>query len=316
MGPILVIISALGFGSMAIFAAIAYNYGVQVPTVLAVRFCLAAALLWAIVIVRRENYRVDRKTLAGLFLLGAVGYGSMSFFFFTAVQRLTPGLAALLLYTYPVLVYVLSLLLGREKAGWANLSALTAAAVGTVLVLGASLNTVAFDSIGAAFGLSAAIMYSAYLLMGARIVQGVSPLVTTAYICTFAALVFIVCGLFSGDLRLDMPAEAYGAILAIAVICTAVAILALMAGIERVGPAQASIISTVEPVWTVFLSYLIFGERLNLSQMGGGALILLGVVILQAFPSKPLPVGGESRRGDRRRDGIESPATGPREGSI
>ncbi|MZP29141.1 EamA family transporter [Heliobacterium undosum] len=288
MGLFLVIISALAFGSMAIFAAIAYDYGAQVPTVLAVRFCLAAALLWLVVIIRKETYRVDPKTLAGLALLGAVGYGTMSFCFFTAVQRLTPGLAALLLYTYPVIVYVLSLLMGRERVGWTNMTALCATAAGMVLVLGASLETAAFDGVGAAFGLTAAVMYSVYLLLGARIVQGVSPLVTTAYICAFAAFVFVLRGLVSGDLRLDMPLEAYGAILGIAVICTAVAILALMAGIERVGPAQASIISTVEPVWTVFLSFLIFGERFNLSQMGGGALILLGVLILQAFPAKSL----------------------------
>lgn len=266
---------------MAIMATFAYEYGANINTVLFVRFTLAAAILWLVVAFRKENSRVDLATLGRLMVLGAMGYGTMSFCFFSAVQRLSPGLAALLLYTYPVIVFVLALLLRQETVNWRKIIALASASAGLILVLSTSLSVGQLDASGIIFGLAAPFIFSFYLLLTNRVVRDVAPLVMTAYICTFAALVFAFWGIAEGSLSFALPAGAYWNLLGIAVVSTALAILALSAGIERIGPAKASIISTIEPAWTVLLSYLVFGEKLTLPQLGGGLFILAGILLLQ-----------------------------------
>ena len=57
-----------------------------------------------------------------------------------------------------------------------------------------------------------------------------------------------------------------------------------MRGAQRIGAAQASLISTVEPIWTIALAYLLFGFTLTGTQLVGGALIIVGVLIAQTGP--------------------------------
>jgi drug/metabolite transporter (DMT)-like permease len=72
----------------------------------------------------------------------------------------------------------------------------------------------------------------------------------------------------------------WGALVALALISTVVAIVAFFAGIARVGPAEASTLSTVEPATTVALGALLLGEPVAVVQVLGGALILGAVVVL------------------------------------
>ena len=78
-----------------------------------------------------------------------------------------------------------------------------------------------------------------------------------------------------------------------AVISTFVAIQTFSAGSRRIGAAQASLISTVEPVWTISLAALLLGERLGPIQLVGGALVIGGVILAQLRRGVPgsEPVG-------------------------
>lgn len=75
--------------------------------------------------------------------------------------------------------------------------------------------------------------------------------------------------------------EAWPGILAVGIAAGFVPVQAFYAGAQWVGAAQASLASTVEPMWTIVAASIIFGARLQPVQMLGGALILSGVVIAQ-----------------------------------
>src|SRR5688500_4735950 len=100
VGPVLVLISAAGFGAMAIFGKEAYDAGVGITTLLFVRFVLAGAFFGAVVAARPElrPSRAPARTIWIGLGLGAVGYATQSGLFFTALERLDAGLLALLLY--------------------------------------------------------------------------------------------------------------------------------------------------------------------------------------------------------------------------
>ena len=75
--------------------------------------------------------------------------------------------------------------------------------------------------------------------------------------------------------------DAWPGILGVAVIAGFFAVQGFYAGAQRVGAAQASLISTVEPLWTIVAASLLLGERLAPVQWVGGALILVGVLLSQ-----------------------------------
>jgi drug/metabolite transporter (DMT)-like permease len=98
----LCVVSAAGFGSLAIFGKQAYAGGLGVVGVLALRFGVAAPLLVGLALVARRGLRLPRPTALRLLGLGGIGYAIQATLFFTALTRISAGLAApLLLYLYP-----------------------------------------------------------------------------------------------------------------------------------------------------------------------------------------------------------------------
>ncbi len=82
-----------------------------------------------------------------------------------------------------------------------------------------------------------------------------------------------------------IPAAAWPGLIGVGVVATFVAIQTFYAGTRRIGAAQAALVSTVEPIWTIALASVLFGERLGSVQLLGGALIIGGVVLAQTGPS-------------------------------
>ena len=81
-----------------------------------------------------------------------------------------------------------------------------------------------------------------------------------------------------------MSASGFGWLAGLAVVSTVGAIVLFFAGLRRVGPTAASILSTFEPVVTVALAFVAFGESLGLAQLAGGALVLLAVLAVRVVP--------------------------------
>ena len=119
-GALLCLASAAAFGAMGIFGKLAYDEGATVGTLLAVRFVLAAALFWVLVAGSRRRRarcaRCPRRDVALALALGAVGYSAQAGGYFAALERLDASLLSLLLYTFPAIVTVAAIALGRERA--------------------------------------------------------------------------------------------------------------------------------------------------------------------------------------------------------
>jgi drug/metabolite transporter (DMT)-like permease len=300
-GVALCLLSAVGFGLMAIFAKEAYRQGVTVLTLLALRFALAAVAFWAIAAARGTLVALPPRRVALIGLgLGAFGYTLQSAGYFGALTRMDASLTALLLYTYPALVFAGALALGRERADRRRLGALGLATTGTVLVLAAGGGAGGLDGIGLALALGAASVYAVYILVADRVVGRLDPFLLSALVCTGAAAMLWAVGAGTGSLHLALPAAGWAWIGALALVSTVLPISAFLSGLPKVGPATASIASTLEPVVTVAAAMLAFGERLAPVQIAGGALVLSAVALLQAkvgasAPPADAPVPASAR---------------------
>jgi drug/metabolite transporter (DMT)-like permease len=261
-GSLLCLASAAAFGSMAIFGKLAYDEGATVGTLLATRFVLAAALFWLLALGCLRGLR--RRDVALALALGAVGYGAQAGGYFTALERLDASLLSLLVYTYPVIVTVAAVALGRETGSRCTALALVLASSGLVLVL-AGASAGALDPVGTALALGTAIVYSAYIL-----------------VCTGAAGSLTLGAAAAGDLHpAAVSAAGFGWLGGLAAVSTVAAIALFFAGLRSAGPTAASILSTLEPVVTVALAFLAFGESLGGAQLAGGALVLMAVLAVR-----------------------------------
>jgi drug/metabolite transporter (DMT)-like permease len=288
-GTLLCLGSGAAFGAMAVFGKLAYGDGATVGTLLAVRFVLAAALFWALVLASdatRELRALAGRDIGVGLAMGGCGYALQAGCYFAALERIDASLLSLLLYTFPAIVAAAAVALGRERMDSRRMAALGLAFGGLAMVV-AGAGAGALDPLGAALGLGAAVVYSTYILVSDGIVARVRPRVLSALVCTGAGASLTVGSALLGELRPgELTAAGWGWLACLAVVSTVASISLFFAGLRRVGPTTASILATVEPLVTVLLAFLVFGETLGAVQVIGGGLVLAAVLVLQAVTAR------------------------------
>ncbi|KTT14469.1 EamA family transporter [Pseudacidovorax intermedius] len=285
MGALLVLLSALGFGAMALFAHVLYAQGMDTHSLLTLRFALAAVLLGGLAWARGARFPAGRA-LADAMLMG-LAYALMAWTYFSALRHASSATVALLLYVYPVLVAVAAAALRLDRFGAAEALCLGLASAGLCLVLGGAI---AGTATGLLLALASALCYSAYILLGSRAQPPVDSLAASTVVLGTAAACYLGLAMWQG-MRWPQGASGWGAMLALAIFGTVVAIVAFVAGLRRVGPTQAAVLSTLEPVVTVGLGVAFLGERLSPGAAAGGALILLAALALTVARSRRARAG-------------------------
>ena len=286
LGIALALTSAASFGVMPVLTKVVYDDGADPVGVLAVRFALAAVVLQVLARARREP-RPPGRTLALLVGLGGIGYVGQALCYFYALERISAGLTALLLYVYPALVVVLGAVVLRDRPRPLAVGCVAVATLGTALTIG----PVAGGQVsGVLLGLAAALVYAVYILVSSR-VSGVGPFATSAWVLTASAVVMGVLAAATGP-RLPSSGAAWLALVGVALVGTVLAVTTFFAALALLGPSDTAVVSTVEPVVSIAVAGLVLGERLETLQLAGGVVVLLAVgVLARTRPvTEPVPV--------------------------
>jgi len=273
-GILLIAVSAAAFGSLGILGRYAYADGLDAITLLFLRFSLAAILMAVLLLLRHESLPRG-SDLFRLIGMGALGYVGQSYCYLTAVRYASPGLVALLLYLYPVIVALLSILILHEKVTRTKILALGLAVVGMALTVGPEGGQLP----GILLALSAAGIYSVYIMVGTRVMKQVTAFQSPTVIFTSAGITFGVLMAATGP-HLPRSGAGWLVILLIVLIPTLIAVVAFLAGLARIGPTNAAMLSTLEPVVTVLLAAWLLGDQLKWISLLGGGLILAAVLLL------------------------------------
>jgi drug/metabolite transporter (DMT)-like permease len=253
---------------------------------LAWRFVISAALLFVVAFVKdRHALRISLADLGRYSVLALTGYGAASVCFFYALLWADASVVAVLLYAYPALVMLVGWFTGQERPRWSQAVAVIVTFLGCALVVGIVGSAPRAAWQGVALGLGAAVGYTLFNLLSHRWMPGRSRLVMMGYTFAVAALLPIagtvatagVIGLSPGG----WGARVWVLLGAIVSIPTFAAIVLYLEGIRGLGPAQAAVLSTTEPLFTIALAALFLGERLHPSQFAGAALVLSGVVFAE-----------------------------------
>ncbi len=283
-GVALALVSAISFSTLGLFARLAYSQGMAPSQALAWRFSLAAAVLWAYLLGRGAQRRPAREYRNAV-LLGLFGFAPQAGLFFLTIQYLSPGIASLLLYLYPAFVVIFSLIFLGNRPRPAQIAALLLSGAGCVLTL---WSRGSYPAIGYALGLSVALSYAGYLVIGERVMKGVDPIFMTANLMATSAVVYWIITVAGGTIMLPSTPAVIAGVVGIALVGSIIPIVTLFAAIKRIGSADTSLVSTIEPLFTVMLSALFYGERLSALQLGGGAFILAGVLVIN-IPGRKKP---------------------------
>lgn len=280
LGIVLVLASSAAFGGNAIFAKLSYGQGATVGEFLSIRFTIAAIVFWLLL-----RPRVTRQQVVPGLLLG-LAYCGQATFYFWAVSIQDASVTSVFQAVTPPIVAIGAVLLGRERARARIFVAIGIAGVGMVLVgLTGGDSSGHVVPLGALLAIASSAWYAGYLLAGERIVKSVEPLVLGCLIATGGAIGFTAGSLAIGQLQFDFGTRAWLWFALSALISTVFAVTAVMAGMHRIGPSIAGLLTTFETPSTILYATIVFGETLSPFQWLGAGLILAAVVAVQ-LPSR------------------------------
>jgi drug/metabolite transporter (DMT)-like permease len=283
IGSILIILAGCFWGSMGIFVRKLGTYGFSSIQIVSIRVTLAAIIFALVLLIKdRKGFKIILRDMP-LFL--GLGFGSILFFtvcYFTAITMMSLSTAAILLYTSPVWIMLMSVLFFHEKLNGRKLIALALAFAGCVLVSGISGEGMTLT--GLLVGLGSGIGYGLYSILGTIALRRYSPYTVTTYTFIFAAVgSWIICR--PADM-LDkfLSAEDIGYLLMFccltALITAVIPFLSYTLGLSSVEASRAGIIATVEPMVATMIGIVVFSEPLTFMSGLGIVLILSAVVVL------------------------------------
>lgn len=283
IGPALILLAGCFWGSMGIFVRRLTDYGFSSIQIVAIRVTLAALVFCILLFIKDPSgFRISVKDIP-LFL--GLGFGSILFFtvcYFTAITMMPLSTAAILLYTSPIWIMLMSVLFFREKLTGRKLLALVLAFAGCVLVSGVSGEGMTLT--GLLVGLGSGIGYGLYSILGTVALRRYSPYTVTTYTFVFAALgSWLICRpaemLAKFAAAPNLPGLVFFCVLT-ALVTAVIPFLAYTLGLQTVEASRAGILATVEPLVATLIGVAVFSEPLTLLSGLGMLLILAAVVLL------------------------------------
>jgi drug/metabolite transporter (DMT)-like permease len=285
IGVALAVVAALGFSFKAILVKLAYPYGVDPVTLLALRMAFALPVfLWVGFSASKNAPALSLRDWLAIAALGVLGYYGASILDFLGLKYISAGLERLILFTYPTLTLLFGVVLhGRAISRREGLAlGLCYAGIAAAFVHDLQFaGDTAMVWIGGGFVFASSISYALYL-------SGSAGMIAKLGAARFTALAMLVstaatAGHFLATQPLTAlvqpwPVYALGA--AMGLFCTVLPVFAQSAAIRRVGSGQAALVGMVGPLLTIFFAWLLLGEGFSTAQMIGVALVISGVAVV------------------------------------
>ena len=281
-GVVLAVVAALGFSFKAILIKLAYPYGVDPVTLLALRMAFALPVfLWVGFTSSKNAPALSRRDWLTVAALGALGYYGASILDFLGLKYISAGLERLILFTYPTLTLLLGVVLHgraitrREGLALALCYAGIAAAFVHDLQFAGDTSAV---WIGGGFVFASSVSYALYL-------SGSAGMIAKLGAARFTALAMLVSTAATGGhflatqplTALVQPWQVYALGAAMGLFCTVVPVFAQSAAIRRVGSGQAALVGMVGPLLTIVFAWFLLDEGFSTAQMIGVVLVIAGV---------------------------------------
>ena len=269
--------SAITFATGITLVALIYEDGANVHAVNLSRVLAFAAVMALTLGIARISPALPPRAALQCVLVGLLFCGEL-YGLLASIRYIPVGLAMLIMYTYPLLVAAAGWLTGTESFTLDRLLAILAAFTGLALALHTPDSEL--DWRGVAWAVFTAVSFSAVLIVSERTMRGMDRRILMLYLTSTAAVIVGVVSLTV--VSLEWPRTDQGwTLLAASTGLYVLATTLLFAAVKMIGPLRTAIIDNSAPIWAIVLAALLLGERLNMVQLFGGALVISAVVLVQ-----------------------------------
>lgn len=283
LGCVYVSLSAFLFGLVAVITKYAYGLGLTAKQLVLVQGLFSSFVLWSVIsIFCPERKKISTREIKYLIVQGCLGSGLSTILFFYALLYLPASLASVLFFTYPIIVIVLTIIFLGEKTTAIRWISLLCAFLGSIFALGLGRNSeLQISGLGIGIALGAAFFNALLNIFAQRNLKHNHPLTVTFYAVLFSNLNYLVFAWPPGPKLSVMTGTMWLTALLLSLLSTIFPLLLYFNGVRLIGVGRASIISTIELPFTIFLAKLVLREEIGLSQTVGTGLILAAVLLLQ-----------------------------------
>lgn len=273
------------FSAKAVMVKLSYRYDADVLTVLLLRmvFALPFYLFFALRSSRKtEGYQLTKKDIVSLVTLGFVGYYLASYFDFYGLKFISASLERLILFVYPTLVILISMVAVKKRPTKIQVYAIVITYAGIFLAFADDLGF-SGDGLwtGVIFIFLSAFTYAIYLVGSGSMIPRMGSVRFTAYVMTVSCFMVILHYSVTNTTEvLHQPWQIYALGLAMAIFSTVVPSFLISEAIRRIGASNFAIYGSLGPISTIILAIIFLGERLDIYQIAGTIVVIGGVGII------------------------------------
>ncbi len=280
-GYLLGAVAAATYGMNPLFAMPLYKAGMDPDSVLFFRYLFAIPILGVMLKARGRDFRLRRREILPLIVLGLlVAFSSL--FLFLSYNYMDAGIASTLLFVYPILVALIMAVGFHERITLQTAGCILLALCGIGLLYKTG-NGATLSLTGSLFVMGSALSYAAYIVgVNRPRLQEVATLKVTFYVLLFGLSLFLVRLKFGTEATLPERWYLWGNLLALALFPTAISFLCTTAAIQYIGATPTAILGALEPVTAVIFGVTIFGEQLTPRIVCGMLLIIVAVSLIVA----------------------------------
>jgi drug/metabolite transporter (DMT)-like permease len=254
------------------------------PTVLAAGRATSAfvVLLLLLAIFRRADLRISRRDVPFLAVFGVVGLAMVHFTYFKTISLTNVATAILLEYMAPVIVLMVSVAFMKQRLTWTLPAGVGLSVVGCALVVGiAAGGGLVVSPAGIAWGLSSAVFFAAYSLMGTVAARRFSAYTTLVWGLAFASLFWLTVLGPRAVLSVFLDPKSAAAVVFMAVVSTVIPFSAFLVALHHIPPTNATVVCTIEPLIAGIGAYALFGESFSATQVLGGVMVVAAIALVQ-----------------------------------
>jgi len=282
IGYVYAFISAIFFGSAGLFIKLAYKTGLNSINLLTLQYMLAVLLMFILAIIKDNKMLILKKDeVFHLAVLGVMGNTLMTVFYYKAYEYLPMAMVTMLLYTYPIMVFIYLWIFKKEPISLKKILAIILGFLGSILTLNIIYGEFKYSVRGIIFGLLCAVFYCFMNIYSEKKLLHINALAINAYSTLFSLITLIIFSpprfIFSGILSGE--GIMYTAILA--TLCEIVPLTLLYASIKYIGSLKVSIINNLEIPVAMILSVCLLKEKITISQMIGATFILCAIYLIR-----------------------------------
>jgi drug/metabolite transporter, DME family len=245
-------------------------------------FSFLVVALWLFSSRGWKRLTLPRGDVLRLFLLGVAGVAASNYFYYLAIQRTNVATAIIVQYTAPVWVLIYMVLRGAERPTPSRIGSVFLAIAGIALVIGLfGSRKLQLDTIGVLAGLVAAFSFSFYNVAGHFILIRYDRWIVLLYTTMAASAFWIIVNPPNKIAASHYSPTAWSFLFVFSLLSVLLPFTCYFAGLQRLEPTKAIIVSCLEPVFSILIAAAALKEIVTPLQAVGVAMVLGAILVVQ-----------------------------------